>query len=81
MLASIDSGAEMGVLCKNQLVPASTSKCFGSGVILLGLLKAPVLVVVISPATLDILYILLFGNVGDVGSFSRASSIELQGTL
>lgn len=48
---------------------------------LFSLLKVPVSVVVISQATLDILYILLFGNVGDVGSFSRSSLIELQETL
>lgn len=84
MLAQMDSGAEKGGPHSNRLVDWLDSLVTGvlrSRRYLFSLSRTPISVVVISLATLDILCILLFGNVGDVGSFSRASLIKLQGTL
>ena len=83
MLAQVDSGSDKGGPHSNRLVDWLDSLVIGvlrSRRYSFSLSRTPISVVVISLATL-ILCILLFGNVGDVESFSRASSIELQGTF
>jgi hypothetical protein len=75
----MDSSAEKGVPHLNQLVDwldGLDTEVLRSRRYLFSLPKTPISVVVISLATIDILQIALFGNVGEMGSLSSDFLIE-----